>query len=296
MQDVLVGQRRIGQVDQPTPVRIAEPSQVQRLEGRLQGGCLEPGPARDIRPAGRPEPGEVAPDEVDDRGRLVDRRLAQPLLGQGVAVGAPLLPRSGWRHADEMDELRKAVPRRARDALLGQPGDELVVAARPVGQVRPDAPHRAVHVDVAQQRRGRAQVPLLAARTRRDGERPVVGRRHHVDRGAHDGRLDDGPILERPGQLRSEVLEPAPQPDVARRGVLRLQAADRFERLGQRSRDRSRRSCRARRARLSRRWSRTGRASPAAFPSVAPPSSHAGANDEPNDSRSSRGVVTVGRS
>ena len=172
---------------------------------------------------------------MDDRGRLVDRRLAQPLLGQGVAVGPPLLPRPGWRHADEMDELRDAVPRRARDALLGQPGDELVVAARAVAEVRPDAPHRAVHVDIAQQRRGRAQVPLLATRTRRDGERPVVGRRHHVDGGAHDGRLDDGPVLQRPGQLRpAEVLEPAPRADVAGRGVLRLEAGDRFERLGQR--------------------------------------------------------------
>ena len=96
-------------------------------------------------------------------------------------------------------------------------------------------PHRAVHVDAAQQRRGRAQVPLLATRTRRDGEGPVVGCRHHVDRGAHDGRLDDGPVLQRPGQRRPvEVLEPAPQADVARRGVLRLEAGDRFERLGQR--------------------------------------------------------------
>ena len=44
----------------------------------------------------------------------------------------------------------------------------------------------------------------------------VVGRRHHVDRGPHHRCLDDGPVLERPGQLRpSEVLEPAPRADVA---------------------------------------------------------------------------------
>ena len=90
--DVLVRPWRIGQVDQFAPVRVTEPAKVERREGRLQGGCLEPGPARDIGPAGRPEPREVAPDEVDDRGRLVDRRLAQPLFGQGVAVGAALLP------------------------------------------------------------------------------------------------------------------------------------------------------------------------------------------------------------
>ena len=77
---------------------------------------------------------------------------------------------------------------------------------------------------------------MLAARARGERERPVVGRGHHVDRGAHDGRLDDGPVLQRPGQLRPvEVLEPGPQADVARWGVLRLQAGDRFERIGQRT-------------------------------------------------------------
>ena len=56
-----------------------------------------------------------------------------------------------------------------------------------------------------------------------------------MDRGTHDGRLDAGTVLKRPGQRRPvEALEPAPQADVARRGVLRLEAGDRFERLGQR--------------------------------------------------------------
>ena len=119
--DVLVRQRRVGQVEQLAAVRVAEPTQVQRLDGRLQGCCLEPGPVRDIRPAGWPEPREVAPDEVEDRGRLVDRRLTQSLLGQGVAVGAALLPCPRRWDAHEMDELGKAVPRSARDALLSQP-------------------------------------------------------------------------------------------------------------------------------------------------------------------------------
>ena len=56
---------------------------------------------------------------------------------------------------------------------------------------------------------------------------PVLAPRYDVDRRPHERRLDDGPLLEGLGQRRTtEAGEPGPQPDVARRRVLRLEPAD----------------------------------------------------------------------
>jgi hypothetical protein len=56
-----------------------------------------------------------------------------------------------------------------------------------------------------------------------------------VDRRPHEGGLDHAPVLERRGEVpTAEVAQPGPQPDVARRRVLRLEAAHLLDRLGDR--------------------------------------------------------------
>jgi hypothetical protein len=171
---------------------------------------------------------------VADRRRLVDRRLAEPTLSERVTVCAALLPRSRRRHADEVDQLGKPVPRSAWDALGREPGDQLVVRPWAVRKVVADAAHGAVHVHAAKLGRGGAQVPALAAGPCGEREGPVVVCRNHVDRRAHDRRLDHAPILQRTCQrVPAEVADAAPQADIAGRGVLRLETADRFERVRQ---------------------------------------------------------------
>jgi hypothetical protein len=56
-----------------------------------------------------------------------------------------------------------------------------------------------------------------------------------VDRRPHHRPLDDAPLHERTGQLIAfEPLEARPEPDVHRRGVLRLDPADPFQGAGER--------------------------------------------------------------
>ena len=48
-----------------------------------------------------------------------------------------------------------------------------------------------------------------------------------MDRRSHEGRLDDDALLQRLREVRPlEAPESGPQPDIAGRGVLRLQPAD----------------------------------------------------------------------
>jgi hypothetical protein len=156
-------------------------------------------------------------------------RRADPVLGEREQVGAPALPRARRRRAHEVDP--------QPDALCAVLADQRVqlLAAEHVAAGEPP-PHRA--------RRARHRCRLSAPgaqpqraprRARSERERPEVGARDEVDRHAHQRRLDHAAVLQRAGQGRAlEAGEPRPQPDVHRRRVLGLDAADRFQRARQR--------------------------------------------------------------
>ena len=65
----------------------------------------------------------------------------------------------------------------------------------------------------------------------RVGDRPEVPGGHHVDGGAHEGRLDDSAPMQGPVEVAAaEAVETRPQADVRRRRVLRLDATHPFHR------------------------------------------------------------------
>ena len=75
-----------------------------------------------------------------------------------------------------------------------------------------------------------AQPRLLPGRAAADRERPIVARRHEVDGRAKERALDDSALFERAGEVtEGEPLQPAPEPDVRRGGVLGLDAPDAFD-------------------------------------------------------------------
>jgi hypothetical protein len=114
------------------------------------------------------------------------------------------------------------------DELVELPTRDRGASGEPLADARAELLHlrsvdAAAHV---------ANPPLAPRRARRQRERPVVARGDRVDRHAHERRLDDRAPLERARQRTAlELRHPRPQPDVHRRRVLRLQAADSGDRL-----------------------------------------------------------------
>ena len=101
------------------------------------------------------------------------------------------------------------------------------------GQPAPDGDRRLLVVGRRRRVAGGPQPQRPARLTDGQGERPVVGRRHQVDRHPHERPLDDRPLLEQPGEVvAAEPLDPRPQADVHRRRVLGLQAAHQLQRPG----------------------------------------------------------------
>ncbi len=203
-------------------------SRNRRSSSRSSGGRhvlhVEAGPVGDLGRACGPEPAQVAADDEVAGVRLPDVLRADPVLGRGVQIGSAALPRPGRRHAHEVDE-ETDTARPLAEQLL-----DLLPAERTLGERPPELPCSGLQ-------RARVGDPVHAEPPRaprladRHGERPVVGLRHEVDRGAEQRRLDDRAPLESTRQRRPlEPVQPAPEADVHRRRVLRLDAADPLER------------------------------------------------------------------
>ncbi len=93
------------------------------------------------------------------------------------------------------------------------------------------------HVEVLHLVPDHALPPLPTPGPDAGQENGIVGGGNGVDRAAHERPLDRGAIHQRFGQGRpAEISQSRPQPYVAARRVLRLQAADRFQRACQRER------------------------------------------------------------
>lgn len=142
-----------------------------------------------------------------------DRR--EPVLRRDVEVGPALLPRARRRCPQEVRPEADAVP---DDVVHLEPLHQIPAPARPYGEERA-CPGRnlgdRLGGDLAAVG---AQPPLPPCLAHAGDEERVVARRDGVDGGPHDGALD-------------EPLQSRPQADVARRRILRLQAAEALDRL-----------------------------------------------------------------
>jgi hypothetical protein len=127
-----VGRKRA--VQQLPALLVVEVAQPEPLHGRPQGGETDAGPVGCVRERGGAEGGEVPAQQVVERVRLVDLRPLHPALGSYVEVGAPALPGARRRRAHELDG--HGVPHQRRVLGPERPDDveELVAAARPVGE------------------------------------------------------------------------------------------------------------------------------------------------------------------
>ena len=155
----------------------------------------------------------------------------QPLPGEPEEIGAAALPRPRGRHADERD--RHARP--DRRALLGQQRVDLLPVPRPPREGALELPGDEVEVRGGLVSPPRPEPPVATRRADACREAPVVARRDDVDRRAHQRPLDGATALQRAGQVVArEAVEHRPQPNVRRRRVLRLEAADALERAADR--------------------------------------------------------------
>ena len=98
-----IGQWCAGDVDELLALFVAEPAELQALQGRLDRGHLETRPVGDVVRRSRAEATEVAANEVIDPLLLGHVLRPDPVLGEGVEVGAAAFPGSGGRNADEVE-------------------------------------------------------------------------------------------------------------------------------------------------------------------------------------------------
>ena len=200
-----------------------------RLERRDQRPSRDAREAGDVRPGRRSERGEVALDEVVDPLLLGDRRrLPEPVRREPEQVGPRLLPGPERRYTDEVEPEPRAVPRRGVEA---ERRDDLGATFRSVGEEARGLPRRggpfARRTAEAPDPTGS---PVLADR---GGEEPEVPPGRHVDRGPHHPGLHDRLPLQRSREVVApEAVQPGPEGDVPRGGVLRLEAPDAFDRPG----------------------------------------------------------------
>ena len=158
-------------------------------------------------------------------------RGPDPVLRQGEPVGAAALPGARWRDADEVDP---------QSEVAHEPGPELAELldrAWAVGERLADPTGGLDHRGLAAAAPASAGPIAAAPGGRRGAYAPVLAPRHDVDRHPHQRRLDDAAVLEgRRERVAREVAQSRPQPDVARWRVLRLEAADLLDRVGDRER------------------------------------------------------------
>ncbi len=223
-----VGEGQLLQVDELAAclVEVRHEGEIRRSPLRVER--VDPSPQGDVLPRGRPERPQVHLDEVGQALLLRGVDRSDPVLREREAIGPAALPRPRWRHAHQ----RHPVAERPDEAL--REVAELLDGLRAVGERLANLVRGRLHPPFGWQRLG-AQRPLLLGPLGAHRELPVVAPRNHVDRGSHEGRLDDGAVLEGPGQVIP--LEPGharPEPHVAGRRVLRLEPADPLDGLGQR--------------------------------------------------------------
>ena len=222
-------ERRSRKIEQLSAVLVAEPSQRHPLERGRERRHGDPGPARDVLARCGTESAEVATDEqFEPFVACRVGRARQPVLRHGIQVGRAPLPCARRRNAQEVEPPTDAVPHRRGHAELR---DEVLPPAWTIGQQGTRTARDGRHLTLGDLVSGRAQPPRAAVLSDARCERPVVARRDHVDRAAHQRALDDGSPLQRLRQLRAfEAFEPRPQPDVGGRRVLRLHPAHPLDR------------------------------------------------------------------
>jgi hypothetical protein len=129
-----------------------------------------------------------------------------------------------------MSSHARSGPGDPRKALRRKQFDQLGLAAgslpKPPAKDAGDLPH----IDTYQRLALDPQPPVLPERPDPGDEHRIVTRRDHVDRRPHQCPLDHPAPFECHGQLTSfESLQPRPQADVPRGGVLGLETADLFQ-------------------------------------------------------------------
>ena len=225
------GQRCVRQVDQLSTLLVAEPPQVEaRRRPSSRRSRRDARPRRDLAPAspdrtraGTPGRGASVPPP---RSRPVGRPNPRRARG-GPPCRRSQVPDGGTRTRSTH---RPRVPTKPLAQVA-----ELLHGPRTVEQGRRAAPSAersisASGVPVAPAERPAPLLPPCLPDAQRIA--PVLASRNDVDRHPHQRRLDHRPVLEGVGQrVATEGRETRPQPDIARRGVLGLEAADLLDRL-----------------------------------------------------------------
>ena len=190
----------------------------------------------------RSRPSSRCPCAMPDRIRRGSDGRAGRALRRRVASGALVSQSSATAYRSA--ERRSHVPDGGTRRRLSHPPtpfhigrghaelrDEVLPPAWTIGQQGTRTARDGRHLALGDLVSGRAQPPRAAVLSDARGERPVVARRDHVDRAAHQRALDDRSPLQRLRQLRAfEAFEPRPQPDVGGRRVLRLHPAHPLDR------------------------------------------------------------------
>ena len=191
------------------------------------------GPVGEVVARRRPERGEVAARQVLERLVLADRRWAEPVLGERERVRATFVhvPDGGARTSSTSTPLQASpagAPGGSNSRRRSTISSRLRVVPLTSSRSAAFAAARSTRSECGWRTRSHHCRCALADP---DGERPVVARRHEVDRAAHERRLNDRAPLERAVErVALEAVEARPEADVRVRRVLVLDAADPLER------------------------------------------------------------------
>ncbi len=220
----------------PDSSEAAQPALgVEPLDARAQAADRQPGPLGHVGDRGGPEGGQVATGEVPDARRLIPEPLAEPSPGRDQRRPPPEGPRHVRRHVDQgcvaADPPPDEITRIAR-----RPGGvvaQLDVLPRHVGEGE-DGRREALGLRSRRVGRcGTRTLPTHAAEHREDGRQvaKVIRPGDGVDGHPHQRGLDDVAAPERGVQRAGvEGTQARPQRDVRRRGLLRLERAERLDR------------------------------------------------------------------
>src|SRR3989442_3315838 len=219
------------EIDELSPLLILKSSQRESTRDRSNLRERDTGPIGDLADGCRSEPAEITPNHMLETGGLRDPSWSYPLFGQGVEVGAALVPGARGRNANHVDPLRDTIPGQCWVASCGEQVPQAGGPTWAAAEVLSASRDRGLHVDCAEPL-ACASPPFLARLLDGRHEECIVSRRDHVNRAPQQGALDHLPPLERGRQRATpEGIQARPETDVARWGVLRLQPADTFERL-----------------------------------------------------------------
>ena len=223
---VRVGQRRPGKVEQLLPALAPVHTQ---LRPQLLDDLPQPrraAPRLDVLHGGRPESGEMPPHEPPPGG-IPGERTAQPLLRQSERRRAPAPPGAvRWRMHDREQPLDRAGQgdRVASGPAFRQQPSELRPRERAAGEGRPGHGGELGQVHTRRLLAEGGLLPAVQHRLEQRTHPQVVLRRDQVLGPPEQGRAHHRTLLEQLRQLvQPEALDPAPQPDVGRIGILRLQ-------------------------------------------------------------------------